>query len=126
MPFSEFPDAVIQFADIVIQLHDHFYHVRALEVQEGIDISAVFDTKFLVSYVNAFCGCQISPLCNYQGCGVGVEIRVRVGWSRPFCLESKSELESVKFCRLRLRPGVSHNTTRQETVILAERVMRRP
>ena len=42
-----------------------------------------------------------------QGCGVGVEAGVGVGRSRPFCLESESELESVKFCRLRLRPGVA-------------------
>ena len=27
-----------------------------------------------------------------QGCGVGVEAGVGVGWSRPFCLESESEL----------------------------------
>ena len=32
---------------------------------------------------------------------------VGVGRSRPFCLESESELESVKFSRLRLRPGVA-------------------
>ena len=42
----------------------------------------------------------------YQGCGVGVEPGVGVSRSRPFCLESETELESVKFCRLRLRPGV--------------------
>ena len=30
-----------------------------------------------------------------------------MGRSRPFCLESELELESVKFCRLRLRPGVA-------------------
>ena len=30
---ENFPDAVFQIADIVIQLHEHFYHVRALEVQ---------------------------------------------------------------------------------------------
>ena len=45
--------------------------------------------------------------CFHQGCGVGVEAGVGVGRSRPFCLESESELESVKFCRLRLRPGVA-------------------
>ena len=28
-----------------------------------------------------------------------------VGRSRPFCLESESKLESVKFCRLQFRPG---------------------
>ena len=32
---------------------------------------------------------------------------VGVGRSRLFCPESESELESVKFCRLRLRPGVA-------------------
>ena len=42
-----------------------------------------------------------------QGCGVGVETGVGVGRSRPFWLESESELESAKFCRLRLRPGVA-------------------
>ena len=42
-----------------------------------------------------------------QGCGVGVESGVRVGWSRPFWLESESELELVKFGLLRLRPGVA-------------------
>ena len=42
-----------------------------------------------------------------QGFGVGVETGVGVGQSRPFCLELESELESVEFCRLRLRPGVT-------------------
>ena len=42
-----------------------------------------------------------------QGCGVGVETGVGVDRSRPFWPESESELESVKFCRLRLRPGVA-------------------
>ena len=42
-----------------------------------------------------------------QGCGVGVETGVGVGRSRPFWPESESELESVKFYRLRLRPGVA-------------------
>ena len=40
-----------------------------------------------------------------QGCGVGVETGVGVGRSRPFWPES--ELESAKFYRLRLRPGVA-------------------
>ena len=39
----------------------------------------------------------------YRGCGVGVETGVRVGRGRLFCSESGSELESVKFCRLRVR-----------------------
>ena len=38
-----------------------------------------------------------------QGCGVGVETGVGVSRSRPFW---QSELESVKFDRLRLRAGV--------------------
>ena len=42
-----------------------------------------------------------------QGCGVGVETGVGVGRSRPFSPESESELESVKFGRLRLRPVVA-------------------
>ena len=42
-----------------------------------------------------------------QGFGAGVEVGVGVGRSLPFCLESASELESVKFGRLRLRPGVA-------------------
>ena len=42
-----------------------------------------------------------------QGCGGVVETGVGVDRSRPFCLESESELESVKFRRLRLRPGVA-------------------
>ena len=41
-----------------------------------------------------------------HGCGVIVEAGVGVGGSRPFRLEPESELESVKFCRFRLRPGV--------------------
>ena len=40
-----------------------------------------------------------------QGRGVGVETVVGVGRSRPFWLES--ELESVKFGRLRLRPVIA-------------------
>ena len=32
----------------------HDKHVRALENQEGIDISPTFQTKLLVSFVNAF------------------------------------------------------------------------
>ena len=32
-----------------------------------------------------------------QGCGVGDETGVGVGQSRPFCPESESELEPVKF-----------------------------
>ena len=42
-----------------------------------------------------------------QGCGVGVETGVGVGRSGPFWPESESELEPVKFCRLRLRPGIA-------------------
>ena len=42
-----------------------------------------------------------------QGCGVGVEIGVGVGRSRPFWPEFESELESVKFGRLRLLRGVA-------------------
>ena len=63
------PDAVFQFTDIGIQLHEHVYHVRALKIQEGMDISPVSQTKLLVSYVNAFFGSQISPLCSYI-CGM--------------------------------------------------------
>ena len=37
-----------------------------------------------------------------NGCGVGVVAGVGVGRSRPSCLESELELESVKFSRLRL------------------------
>ena len=44
---------------------------------------------------------KISHPTNNQGCGVGVDIGVRVGRSRPF--RPESELESVKFCRRRLR-----------------------
>ena len=44
---------------------------------------------------------------HYQGCRVGVETAVGVGRSRSFRPESESELESVKFYRLRLRPGVA-------------------
>ena len=42
-----------------------------------------------------------------RGSGVAVEDGVGVGRSRPFCLESELELESIKFCRLRLRHGVA-------------------
>ena len=42
-----------------------------------------------------------------QCCGVGVETGVGVARSRPFWLESESELEWVKFYRIRLRPGVA-------------------
>ena len=45
--------------------------------------------------------------CQWQGCGVGVETGVGVDRSQPFWLESESELESEKNCRLRLRPGVA-------------------
>ena len=41
----------------------------------------------------------------FQGCGIGVETGVGVGRSRPFLLESESELESVNSGRL--RPGVA-------------------
>ena len=44
-------------------------------------------------------------MCHRQGCGVVVNTGVGVGRSRSFWLES--ELESVKFGRLRLRPGVA-------------------
>ena len=56
-----------------------------------------------------------------QGCGVGVEAGAGVGQSRSFWLESKSELESVKFCRLWLQPGAA-GTPRQQTAIWAERL----
>ena len=42
-----------------------------------------------------------------QACEFRVETLVGVGRSRPYCLEPESERESVKFCRLRLRPGVA-------------------
>ena len=50
---------------------------------------------------------KIPSAATGQGCGVGVEAGVGVGRSRPFRLESESELESIKFCRLRLWPGVA-------------------
>ena len=58
-----------------------------------------------------------------QGCGV--EVGVGVGRSRQFCLMSVSELESVKFCRLRLRPGVTgyHPSTDSD---FGRTVMRHP
>ena len=48
-----------------------------------------------------------------MGRGVEVEAGVGIGRSRPFCLESESDLESVKFRRLRLRSGVAehHSST---------------
>ena len=63
---QEPPDAAFQFTDIVIQLHGLFYRARELKILEGIDkdIFPVFRTKSLVSYVNAFLGSQISPLCS--------------------------------------------------------------
>ena len=62
-----------------------------------------------------------SCLGHEQGCEVGVEVAVGVGRSRPFCQES--ELESVKFYWLRLRPGFAgyHSSTDNDsgqTVIL--------
>ena len=45
--------------------------------------------------------------CIDQGCGVGIEAGVGVVRSWPFCRKSESELESVKFCLRRLRPGVA-------------------
>ena len=60
-------NAVFQFTDIVIHLHGQFHHVRALKIQEGIDISPVFLTELFVSDVRAFFGSQISPLCSYVG-----------------------------------------------------------
>ena len=66
---------------------DHTYEVRAKSSR----------TVFIKTHT-------LSP---DQGCGVGVEAGVGVARSRPFCLESESELESVKLCRLRLRPGVA-------------------
>ena len=42
-----------------------------------------------------------------QGCGVGVENGVGVGRSRSFWLEPELELETVKFTRQRLQPGVA-------------------
>ena len=44
-----------------------------------------------------------------QVCGVGVEAGVGVDWSRPFGLESESELELAKLFRLRLQSGVAEN-----------------
>ena len=43
----------------------------------------------------------------WKGCGVGVETGFEVGPGRPFLLESTSELDSVKLCKLRLRSGVA-------------------
>ena len=42
-----------------------------------------------------------------QGWGVGVETGGGAGRSRPFLLESESELESIKFCRHQLRHSVA-------------------
>ena len=53
-----------------------------------------------------------------QGCGVGVETGVGVGRSRPFCLESESELESIKFRRLRLQSGVAGYHTSTDTILV--------
>ena len=50
---------------------------------------------------------MLSEIKHDQGCGVGAEAGDRVGRSRPFYLESESELDSVKFYRLRLRPGAA-------------------
>ena len=43
---------------------NNFSHVRAVKVQEGINIFTVFQTKF-TSFMNAFVGSQTSPLCRY-------------------------------------------------------------
>ena len=59
---KKLPEAVFQFTNIVIQVHGQFYHVRGLKILEGIDVSAVFQTKLFVSYVNVFLGSKISPL----------------------------------------------------------------
>ena len=45
--------------------------------------------------------------CDMQGCGIGVEPGVGVGWSRLLRPELESELESSKFGQLRLRSGVA-------------------
>ena len=49
--------------------------------------------------------------CQNQGCGVWVEAGVGVDRSWPFFLDSESELESVKLCRLRLRVEGYHPST---------------
>ena len=71
---------------------------------------------WVVSVVRAICIIRISW---YQGCGLGVENVVGVGGSRLFCLESESKIESVKFYLLRPK---SQDTTRQQTIILPERL----
>ena len=51
--------------------------------------------------------CRAFTRYENQGCGVGVETGVGADLSRPFWPKSESELESVKFCQLRFRPGVA-------------------
>ena len=63
----------------------------------------------------------ILSYCYKQGCGVGVETGVVVGRSRPLCLESELKLESVHFFDSDSSPE-SQCTTRQKTMILAERL----
>ena len=52
-----------------------------------------------------------------QGCGVGVDAGVAVGQSRPFCLQSESELKSIK---LQSSGPESQGTNQQQTMILTE------
>ena len=66
--------------------------------------------RYSFSLVPIHAGAQLqgdSLVCVEQGCRIGVETGVGVGRSRWLRLESASELESVEFCRLRVRPGVA-------------------
>ena len=70
-------------------------HSVALGIVYGVAKGPIADERGLIWW------------CQSQGCGVGVETGVGVCRSRPFCLESEWELESVKLGRLRLRSGVA-------------------
>ena len=63
-------------------------------------------------------GCGVQGLPN-QGCGVGGQTGVGAGRSRTFWLELESELESVKFGRLKIWPELQ-TSTRQQNMILDE------
>ena len=84
-------------------------HSAALGIAHGVAKGPIADERGLIWW------------CQSQGSGVVVETGVGVCRSRPFCLESEWELESVKFGRLRSGPE-SQAYTWQQRMILEERL----
>ena len=100
----------------------NLHHLLSMSREDFRKVNSLVYTTYwwyiLLVYSSVCCSGIKSSISSRaaDGGGVGVDNGVGVGWSRPFWPESELELESGKFCRLRLQPGVAgyHHSTEDD------------